>query len=202
MLSFRQYVSYAASLSVAALLAACGGAESDSANASAASATSARRSASAKAVVATPTATSAASANWVWCASEGGTCQFTGTRQVRFGSGTQLATRTASGSVLCDNSVFGDPAFGKSKSCWYADTASNNTTPIVTDRAVNVPASAATNWTYCSWEGGTCSFSGSRQVRYGTTTANVTRTVTGPVVCDNTAFGDPAPGRWDGVHRC
>jgi len=49
-------------------------------------------------------------------------------------------------------------------------------------------------WTTCASEGGTCSFSGTRDVRYGTATSYVIKTLTGPVACTNTVFGDPARG--------
>jgi len=49
-------------------------------------------------------------------------------------------------------------------------------------------------WTTCATEGGTCSFSGTRDVRYGTATSYVIKTLTGPVACTNTVFGDPARG--------
>ena len=42
--------------------------------------------------------------------------------------------------------------------------------------------------------GGTCSFSGKREVRFGTTTVYYSKVVTGPVACSTTVFGDPAPG--------
>lgn len=57
---------------------------------------------------------------------------------------------------------------------------------------VAVPAS---QWVYCGNEGQTCTFTGTRKVRYGTTTAFVDKSFTGSAVCSNTAFGtDPAPG--------
>ncbi|HEY0230866.1 MAG TPA: hypothetical protein VGC55_06425 [Dokdonella sp.] len=51
---------------------------------------------------------------------------------------------------------------------------------------------ASTEWTFCANEGGTCNFSGTRRVRYGTETANVITTLAGPVACNNATFGDPA----------
>ena len=49
-------------------------------------------------------------------------------------------------------------------------------------------------WTTCAAEGGVCSFSGTRDVRYGTATSFVTKTFTGSVKCSNSVFGDPARG--------
>jgi hypothetical protein len=59
--------------------------------------------------------------------------------------------------------------------------------------AATTTATAVT-WTACASEGGTCSFSGKREVRYGTATLYTSKVVTGPVACNNTTFGDPARG--------
>jgi len=61
----------------------------------------------------------------------------------------------------------------------------SNTTPTPTPTVT---------WTTCAKEGGVCSFSGTRDVRYGTATSFVTKTFTGSVKCSNTVFGDPAHG--------
>src|SRR5262245_22410958 len=55
-------------------------------------------------------------------------------------------------------------------------------------------ASAQTTWTFCANEGGTCSFSGTQQVRYGANGAYVYKTLTGGTACTNSVFGDPAYG--------
>jgi serine protease len=57
---------------------------------------------------------------WTVCAAENGTCSFTGTRDVRYGTATSFVTKTFTGSVKCSNSVFGDPAYGVVKSCSYS----------------------------------------------------------------------------------
>ncbi len=58
---------------------------------------------------------------------------------------------------------------------------------------VPVPA-APGSWVQCAVENSTCSFSGTREVRYGTATQSVSKVVTGSVPCDNTTFGDPVVG--------
>lgn len=55
------------------------------------------------------------------------------------------------------------------------------------------PATGTTTWTTCANEGATCSFSGTLQVRYGANGIYVTKTLTGPVACNNATFGDPTP---------
>jgi len=116
-------------------------------------------------------ATPPATTGWTQCANEGGTCTFSGTREVRYGSGTTFVSRTVTGSVACSNAVFGDPTPNVAKTCSYAATA----------------------WTQCANEGGTCTFSGTHEVRYGSGTTFVSRTVTGSVACSNAVFGDPTP---------
>jgi serine protease len=57
---------------------------------------------------------------WTTCATEGGTCSFSGTRDVRYGTATSFVTKTFTSKVACTNAVFGDPAHGIVKSCSYA----------------------------------------------------------------------------------
>jgi len=65
-----------------------------------------------------PTPTPTPAGPWSVCASEHDTCVFTGTMEVRYGDGTTFtAPQLFTGSVLCDNSVFGDPLFGTFKHC-------------------------------------------------------------------------------------
>jgi parallel beta-helix repeat protein len=62
---------------------------------------------------------------------------------------------------------------------------------------LTAPASASaqsTDWTFCAAEGGSCSFSGTTQVRYGASGAYVYETLTDGTPCTNAVFGDPAPG--------
>ena len=56
------------------------------------------------------------------------------------------------------------------------------------------PTTSTVTWTKCASEGYTCSFTGKREVRYGTATLYTSKVVTGPVACNNTTFGDPARG--------
>lgn len=51
-----------------------------------------------------------------------------------------------------------------------------------------------TTWVRCATENEFCSFSGTRRVRYGTETTNVTRSLTGGTPCTNAVFGDPLYG--------
>jgi len=70
---------------------------------------------------------------WTKCADENGTCTFTGTKTVRYGSGTTYNTGTYTNSVACTNAVFGDPTPGVFKHCDYSDTAAGTMTDALND---------------------------------------------------------------------
>ena len=116
-------------------------------------------------------------AHWTPCAAEGGSCVFSGSRTVRYGTPGTAVTQVSTGPTACSNAVFGDPVYGVAKSCWYSAQTS-------------VPS----DWTFCANESQRCSFTGTRAVRYGTATAFTTATWTGSVDCSNAVFGDPAYG--------
>jgi hypothetical protein len=132
---------------------------------------------------------------WTTCAGEGSTCSFSGTREVRYGTSTNYVTKVFTGSAVCSNPTFGDPAHGELKSCSvssveYTGTPTTTTTATSTSTA---PATSSTGtWTTCATEGGTCTFSGTRQVRYGAGSKFVTKTFTTKTACSNAVFGDPA----------
>jgi hypothetical protein len=133
---------------------------------------------------ATGDAANAATVTWTACGNEGATCSFSGTREVRFGANGVYTSKVITGSTACSTAVFGDPIKGVAKTCSYSSATS-----------IATAAAATPSWIACAGEGGTCTFSGTRDVRYGAGTAFVTKTFTGPVVCSNTAFGDPAHGQ-------
>ena len=76
---------------------------------------------------ATPTPTPAS--GWTYCADEHQQCAFTGTKTVRYGSGSTYYTGTYTNGVYCDNSIFGDPIVGVFKHC---DVSSTSPTPTPT----------------------------------------------------------------------
>ncbi len=73
----------------------------------------------------TPTPPSA----WTFCASEGGTCAFAGTQEVRYGANGTFTYKTLSNGTACTNSVFGDPIPGVVKRCDVRPTSGSS--PIV-----------------------------------------------------------------------
>jgi hypothetical protein len=129
------------------------------------------------------TAPTTSTMTWTACGNEGSTCSFSGTREVRFGANGVYTSKMITASTPCTTAVFGDPIHGVAKSCSYAGTA---TVP---------PATATPTFTACASENGTCSFSGKREVRYGTATIYTSKVLTGPVKCTNAVFGDPAHGQ-------
>ena len=126
-----------------------------------------------------------ASTTWTACANEGATCSFSGTREVRFGANGVYTSKVITGSTPCTTAVFGDPIHGVAKSCSYASTTTTAVPPV----------SSTPTFTACASENGACSFSGKREVRYGTSTIYTSKVVTGPVKCTNAVFGDPAHGQ-------
>ncbi|MER5430130.1 SGNH/GDSL hydrolase family protein [Streptomyces sp. NPDC002588] len=114
---------------------------------------------------------------WSPCATEGGTCAFSGVMTVAFGANGSFRYATLPGGTACTDEVFGDPIFGTAKSCYL----------------ISAPPSFTT-WTSCAAENGTCSFSGEHEVAYGAGGRFVYRSVTGSTECSNSVFDDPAPG--------
>jgi hypothetical protein len=56
-------------------------------------------------------------ASWKPCASEGGTCTFSGLRDVRYGADGTYALRSVENGTPCTSAVFGNPAPGVQKTC-------------------------------------------------------------------------------------
>lgn len=170
-------------IAACATLTACGGGSDSGIDSASTMASMSSSSASVATMASTAYAkASETPSSWVACATEETTCSFSGTAQVRFGAGDKFVVKTLTGPVSCSNNVFGDPLPG------YAKTCSIGVTPTA------APSSGEMTWTVCAKEYGSCAFSGSAQVRYGTADKYVSKTLTGPVSCTNEVFGDPAPG--------
>jgi hypothetical protein len=69
---------------------------------------------------------------WTKCASQNGTCRFTGTRQVRYGVSTKWITKTFTSTAGCNNTVFGNPAPNITKSCELSSVIVGAPTPTPT----------------------------------------------------------------------
>jgi alpha-L-rhamnosidase len=115
---------------------------------------------------------------WQQCAVETGTCSFAGSETVAFGGQGKYEYATVTGGTACDDTVFGDPAYGVSKACY-----------------IEAPPPAATTWTPCSAETVACTFTGTHEVAFGAGGQYAYGTFTGGTPCDDALFGDPAPGQ-------
>ena len=65
--------------------------------------------------------------SWISCASEGGTCSFSGTKLVKYGTATNYLVVQATNGISCTNDVLSDPVVGSGKSCWYMNTTDSFT---------------------------------------------------------------------------
>ena len=61
------------------------------------------------------------------CVAENGTCSFTGIREVWYGAAGKWFVAPVSESTACANAVFGDPAPGVGKRCYYSDSTYTGT---------------------------------------------------------------------------
>jgi large repetitive protein len=81
---------------------------------------------------------------WTYCATEGGTCSFSGTQIVRFGAVGLYAYGQFTGQVNCSTGVFGDPAFLHQKEC-DVETSVSATNSTVAANPTSVPADGKTS---------------------------------------------------------
>ena len=114
---------------------------------------------------------------WPQCASENGSCSFSGFMTVAFGANGNYKYATLAGGTPCTDAVFGDPDVGTVKTCYL----------------VGPPPTFAT-WTTCSTENGTCSFTGTREVAFGADGQYFYGSFTGSAPCNDATFGDPIFG--------
>ena len=56
---------------------------------------------------------------WTNCAAENGQCDFTGTKEVRYGANGSYFYLDLTDGTACTNAVFGDPLVGTTKECDY-----------------------------------------------------------------------------------
>ena len=90
--------------------------------------------------------------------------------------------------------AFPQPCSGCGAGIVNAAAAVNAALASATPTAPTPTPTPTVTWTACASEGGVCSFSGMRDVRYGAGTSFVTKTFTGSAKCSNAVFGDPAHG--------
>jgi hypothetical protein len=117
-------------------------------------------------------------AGYTYCSAEWQTCNFEGTRVVRYGADGTYTYKTATDGVDCTNDVFGDPLRGTVKACYISDEVNDD----------------SVTYSYCSDEWSQCDFSGTRVIRYGANSTFTYEVATDGVSCTNSVFGDPLRG--------
>lgn len=127
---------------------------------------------------------------WEKCANENRYCNFSGTREVRFGAAGRYAVRTVTGGTDCNIRTFGDPAPGIKKTCEVREGSEwgggYNRPPVSTDSG---------NWHFCSEEKEACRPPRGATVRFGTNGRyTYMNRVQGAVNCDVSTFGEPFYG--------
>lgn len=119
-----------------------------------------------------------ATLSYTYCSAESKNCTFTGKRVVRFGVYGFYSYQLVNDSIACTTAIFGDPIRGTVKTCSNSDE-------------VNSPSIA---YAQCAAENGTCTFSGTRVVRYGGGGQFNYQLATNSIACTNAVFGDPIKG--------
>jgi len=128
---------------------------------------------------------------WIACAGENQYCTVPGTQMVRYGAGDRWNLKKATNRIYCSNDVFGDPAPGKGKACYYQDAPQP-------DKGWRPPSGhddgRQARWVRCANEGEYCRFDGNRDIRYGADGRWSNKSARNGISCSNDVFGDPAPG--------
>ncbi|WP_043328379.1 pilus assembly protein [Curvibacter gracilis] len=88
------------------------------------------------------------------CASENGTCAFTGTKEVWYGAGNRWAVAPAYNGVGCNNNVFGDPYSGTVKACYYRNYTGSWTPPTAAGTQLNSDGFFYSRVQVCNKSGG------------------------------------------------
>jgi hypothetical protein len=158
-----------------------------------------------------------ANGNWVHCANEWRTCDLPAQALVRYGANDTYVFKTATNSIRCTNSAFGNP-INIIKSCDYllsdtndfdgdgvadnidafpnditesvdtdGDGFGDNSDPFPADSSNN----AEGNWVHCAYEWFTCKLPSQALVRYGTNGIYVFQTASESIRCTNNTFGNP-----------
>ncbi|WP_442956415.1 fibronectin type III domain-containing protein [Paenibacillus sp. YIM B09110] len=77
-----------------------------------------------------------------------------------------------------------------------AKDTSGNMSSASSALSVTTDQTPVANWELCAGENNMCSFTGTKEVRYGAGSSFNYGTYTNGVMCSNNTFGDPAPGQY------
>lgn len=128
---------------------------------------------------------------WIACAGENEYCMVPGTKMVRYGAGDRWVLKRVTKRIYCGNNVFGDPAPGVGKACYYQEARQP-------DHGWRPPSGhedgRQDRWVRCANEGGYCKFRGQKDIRYGAGDRWSHQSARNGISCSNSVFGDPAPG--------
>ncbi len=124
------------------------------------------------------------------CADEGGTCSFDGDANVAYGCGGAYYYEDAEDSISCSNSVFGDPAYGVVKACFYKEIEQNPPYVYITASPSTIDSGDSTMLHFISTYATSCTLNVGGSTVTGTsayTTAYPTETTVYTVYCSNSA---------------
>src|SRR6478672_1579991 len=99
--------------------------------------------------------------------------------------------------AACGGGADGGDAQATSQNAMTTNQVQNIGSSLTGSEGVDVALAASittVSWQRCAVEYGVCSFSGTRQVRYGFNGQYAVRTATGRIECSNEVFGDPFVG--------
>lgn len=82
---------------------------------------------------------------WTYCASEGQTCSFTGTAEIRYGTDGIYTRGVHTDGVSCNNATFGDSAPGNFKYCYYRNVSTTSLVPLHSHKCAGVSASSTSD---------------------------------------------------------
>ena len=131
------------------------------------------------------------------CANEGGICRLPYPTEVVYGARGRTTSRFFDRqSVPCSNRLFGDPAPGREKACYFVARGGGgygDDNNYGDNDYGSRPGRG--EWVACAREGEFCDFRGRAMVRYGARGQYTQNVFRNGVRCGNNAFGDdPAPG--------
>jgi len=124
------------------------------------------------------------------CAQQREHCNFRGEADVYYGAGNSWVKRRFRDGVACNNRVFGNPARGARKSCYFKRIRQNEYPPSSSQQqSVTQPRGV-----FCAKGGDYCRFRGEAKVYFGADNRWFVRRFRDGVKCSADIFGDPLRG--------
>jgi len=136
---------------------------------------------------------------WNFCSKPDGTCDFSGTRTIRYGMFGKWTHKLAKSGFKCTTEFFGtDPNPGQVKDCWVdgAPIASN------LEQEANSGTDADGPWSYCATEDSNCNFSGKKTVRFGAYGLYNYKVLSDGTSCSTGTLGTPPKMGYGGTGDC